>query len=78
MSFGACVNTEHINMCVEANLDTHHTFGIIVPQSWGKSRNFTIFAIFVIFGPFRTMVLWAKFLNFFIKPILVHNLDTYQ
>ncbi len=49
MSIGTCVNTKHINMCVEGNLDTHHTFGIMNPQIWGKSRNFTIFAIFAIF-----------------------------
>ena len=78
MSFGTFVDTEHINMCVQGNLDRLHIFGIGVPQSWEKSRNFTIFAIFVIFDQFRTMVLWATFLNFFIKPILVHNLDTYQ
>ena len=78
MSFGTFVDTEHINMCVQGNLDRCHILGIRVPQSWEKSRNFTIFAIFVIFDQFRTMVLWATFLNFFIKPILVHNLDTYQ
>ena len=78
MSFGTFVHTEHINMCVQGNLDRCHILGIRVPQSWEKSRNFTFFAIFVIFDQFRTMVLWATFLNFFIKPILVHNLDTYQ
>ncbi len=64
MTFRTFVNTEHTNMCVQENLDRYHTFGIRVPQSWEKARNFTIFAIFVIFGQFRTIVLWAKILNF--------------
>ena len=49
MSFGTYVNTEHINICVQGNLDRCHNFGIRGPQSYEKSRIFTIFAIFVIF-----------------------------
>ena len=52
MSFGTFVHTEHINMCVQGNLDRCHILGIRVPQSWEKSRNFTIFAIFAIFDQF--------------------------
>ena len=52
MSFGTFVHTEHINMCVQGNLDRCHILGIRVPQSWEKSRNFTFFAIFVIFDQF--------------------------
>ena len=78
MSFGTCVNTEHINKCVQGNFDKCHTFGIASPQSWQKSRNFTIFAIFAIFDQFRAIRLRATFLRFDIKPSLLHNLDLYQ
>ena len=65
-------------MCVEGNLDTHHTFGIMNPQIWGKSRNFTIFAIFAIFDQIRAIRLRATFLRFDIKPSLLHKVDLYQ
>ena len=78
MSFGTCVNTEHINKCVQGNFDKCHTFGIASPQSWQKSRNFTIFAIFAIFDQIWPIGLWATFLIFHIKPSLLHNLDLYQ
>ncbi len=66
MSFGTCVNTEHINMCVQGNLDRRHTFGVKGPQSWGESRNFTIFAFFAIFDQIRAIRLRATFLIFHI------------
>ncbi len=78
MSFGTCVNTEHINLCVQGNLDRCHTFGIASPQSWVKSQNFTIFAIFTIFDQFRAIGLRATFLIFDIKPSLMHNVDLCQ
>ena len=78
MSFGTCVNTKHINMCVQGKLDRCHNFGIIDPQSWEKSRIFTIFAIFVIFDQLRPIGLWATFLRFHIKPSLLHYFDLYQ
>ena len=49
ISFDTSVNTKHINLCVQGKSDRYHTFGVTGAQSWGKSRNFTIFAIFAIF-----------------------------
>ena len=61
MPFGTFVQTYHINKCVQGNLYKACTFGIIITQSWKKSRFFTIFAIIAIFDQFRIVVLRATF-----------------
>ncbi len=49
MNFGTFVNnTEHINMCVQGNLDRYHILGIRVPQSW-ENREISQFLQFLRF-----------------------------
>ncbi len=42
MSFGTIVDTEHINMCVQGNLDICDILGTRVPQSW-ENREISLF-----------------------------------